>query len=159
MKRTVPFILMILTVLVLSAGMLSAGELKVIELYDGTVLTGEVLSLSTGVYTIRTESMGTVTVKDTSVRVIRAKGSGVSSPPADHAAQVQSLQKQMIADQEIMSMIQSLKDDPSFQKAMEDPAIMQAVTAGDIATLLANPKFLELMNNSTVKSIQQKVTK
>jgi len=136
-----------------------AGEIKEVELKDGSVLSGEVLSLTNGVYTIRTESMGTVTIKDTTVRIIRPKGASASAPPSGHSSQVQSLQQSMMADQEVMSMIQSLKDDPAFQKAMEDPAIMQAVTAGDVASLMANPKFLELMNNSTVKNIQQKVAK
>lgn len=136
-----------------------AGEIKEIELNDGSVLTGEVMSMVNGTYTVRTESMGTVTVKDSAVRAIRPRGAASSAPSPGHAGQVDSLQKQMMADQDIMSMIQSLKDDPSFQKAMEDPEIMQAVAAGDVATLMANPKFLKLMENSTVRNIQQKVAK
>lgn len=135
-----------------------AGEVREIELTDGSILSGEVLSLSNGVYTIRSEAMGTVTVKDSSVRAIRRK-SAVSSPPQDHAREIQSLQKQMMSDQEVMSLIEGLKNDPSFQSVLQDPEIVKAVSAGDIGALMANPRFLELMNNSTVKNIQQKMVK
>jgi hypothetical protein len=65
----------------------------------------------------------------------------------------------MLSDQEVMGMIQSLKDDPQFTKILEDPEIMNAVQSGDAASLMANPKFLQLLNNPTVRDIQQKVAK
>ena len=55
------------------------------------------------------------------------------------------------------AMIQSLKDDPQFTKILEDPEIMNAVSSGDTAALMANPKFLQLLHNPTVRDIQQKV--
>jgi hypothetical protein len=36
---------------------------------------------------------------------------------------------------------------------------MKAVSAGDVPVLMANPKFLNLLNNRTVKDIQKKVKK
>ncbi len=141
-----------------AAGASQAGQVKTIDLTDGSVITGEVLSLTNGLYTIRTVSLGTVTVRDDRVRAIRTPGSA-SSPAAPSSADLSSLTEKMLSDSEIMSMIQSLKNDPSFQKAMEDPDIMKAVSSGDTAALMANPKFLELMNNATVRDIQKKVQK
>ncbi len=152
MKNT--FIILIF--LLAAAGASQAGQVKTIELTDGSVFTGEVLSLTNGVYTIRTSSLGTVAVRDDRVRAIRTPG---SSPAAPSSADLSSLTQKMLSDSEIMSMIQSLKDDPSFQKAMEDPDIMKAVSSGDTAALMANPKFIELMNNATVRDIQKKVQK
>ena len=60
-------------------------------------------------------------------------------------------------DPEIMRRIQSLQSDPEFMKALDDPALLQAVNSGDIAALLANPRFLKLLENATVKDIQTKV--
>lgn len=143
--------------LALMAGNLSAGEVKEIELTDGSILTGEVLSLHNGVYTVRTESLGTVTVNDARVRTTRSRS---AAPAASGTAdQVRSLQERMLSDQEIMAMIETLKDDPDFRKVLEDPAVMDAVAAGDVAGLMANPAFLQLMNNSMVGNIRQKMGK
>ena len=157
MKNLCMIILMLLL-----AGSALAGELKEIELTDGSVITGEVLSLANGVYTIRIASLGTVTVRDDRVRTIRSRGSASPAPSATTApssAEISSLTEKMMNDSEVMDMIQSLKDDPSFQKALEDPEFMKAVAAGDTAALMANPKFLEIMNNATVRDIQRKMQK
>ena len=137
MKKTC----LIILVLLLAAGSARAGELKQIELTDGSVITGEVLSLANGIYTIRTASLGTVTVRDDRVRTIRSRGSAAPAPHASAApspAEISSLTEKMMSDGEVMDMIQSLKDDPSFQKALEDP---------------------EIMNNATVRDIQRKMQK
>jgi hypothetical protein len=63
----------------------------------------------------------------------------------------------MKADQAIMEMIRGLKDDPSFRTVLEDPEIMRAVEAGDVAALMANPKFLQLLHNPTVRDIQNRM--
>lgn len=56
----------------------------------------------------------------------------------------------MQADDEVTNTIRSLKDDPVFQKVLEDPELMNAVNTGDVATLIANPKFLQLLKNPAV---------
>jgi hypothetical protein len=140
------------------SGSLPAAEIKEIELTDGGIITGEVLSLSSGVYTIRTVSLGTLKIDDAKVRAIRPQGT-TSSQQSSQAGDVKSLQDKMMSDQEVMGMIQSLKDDPQFTKVLEDPEIMQAVSTGDTAALMANPRFLQLLNNPTVRDIQQKVAK
>jgi hypothetical protein len=52
-----------------------AGEVKEVELNDGTVITGEIVSLNNGVYTIKSESLGTTKLSESKVRSIRMKGS------------------------------------------------------------------------------------
>jgi hypothetical protein len=144
----------------LMTGLLASGstpaEIKDVELIDGSVITGEVLSLSNGVYTIRTGSLGTLTIDDTKVRAIRPQS---SSSPSPRASDVKTLQDKMLSNAEVMGLITSLKDDPQFKKALEDPEILNAVSSGDIASLMANPKFLELLHNPTVQDIQHKVAK
>ncbi|NTW58065.1 MAG: hypothetical protein HGB21_05305 [Nitrospirae bacterium] len=153
MLRT--FLLSLLMTGVLGAG-LAAAEIKEVELIDGSVITGEVLSLSSGVYTIRTVSLGTLTIDDAKVRAIRPQS---SSSPSLRAGDVKTLQDKMLSNAEVMGLIASLKDDPQFKKALEDPEILNAVSTGDIASLMANPKFLELLNNATVQDIRHKVAK
>lgn len=144
--------------LCIGIGVAFAGDMREIEFTDGSVVTGEVLSLSGGKYTIKTGSLGTVTVEESKVRAIRQQGAAASSPPDMNAnAEARSLQERMLRDQEIMTMIQSLQNNPDFQKALQDPEIMRAVNAGDVPALTANPEFMKLLQNSTVKDIQKKV--
>ena len=136
----------------------SAAEIKEIELSDGSNITGEVLSLVNGVYSVRTGALGTLKIDEAKVRSIRQQGT-LSSPPSGLSGDTKSLQDKMMGDKDIMAMIESLKDDPQFTKILEDPEIMNAVSSGDTAALMANPKFLQLLHNPTVRDIQQKVAK
>jgi len=151
-------LLMVMLLLLPHSGGLLAGEIREIELTDGSVITGEVLSLTSGVYTIRTGALGTFKIEDTKVRSIRQPGA-LSSRPSGPNSETRSLQDKMMSDKDVMAMIQSLKDDPQFTKILEDPEIMNAVNSGDTAALMANPKFLQLLHNPTVRDIQQKVSK
>ena len=146
-------ILCFFLVLALSLSIAHAGEVREIELIDGSSITGEVLSLSSGVYTIKSNSLGTIKLEEAKIRSIRAKSPNVG---AGSTGEVKALQGKMMSDAEIMSLIQSLQNDPEFKKALEDPEIMKAVNAGDVASLTANPKFLKLLDNPTVQEIQKK---
>ena len=63
----------------------------------------------------------------------------------------------MMGDQQVMSLITSLQNDPEFQKALEDPAVMAAVMSGNAAALADNPQFMKLMENKTVQDIMKKM--
>jgi hypothetical protein len=156
MKRT---FMIALLLFVLSAGGTKAGEIKEIELKDGSIITGEVRSLENGMYTIRTESLGTVKIEDSRVLAIRPRGQGAPSRPSDAGSQARSLEERMQADDQVMNKIRSLKDDPAFQKVLEDPELMNAVNTGDVAALMADPRFLQLLQNPAVKDIQKKMEK
>ncbi len=153
------FLICFLVILVFAARSASAGEIREIELSDGSIVSGEVLSLSKGIYTIKSDSLGTLKLEESKVRVIRPKSSSRSAGTAQNSTngEIKSLQGRMMSDQEIMGLVQSLQNDPEFKKIMEDPEIMKAVSEGDVASLIANPKFTRLLDNSTVKDIQKKV--
>jgi hypothetical protein len=148
--RLKPAIFFFLFVFVQNA---AAGEIQVIELTDGSMITGEVLSLSNGLYTIKSASLGTVKLEAAKIRMIREKSSGKD---AASSQEMKALQEKMLSDKKIMTLIQSLRNDSDFKKALEDPELMKAVSEGDISTLTANPQFMNLLNNATVKEINQK---
>jgi hypothetical protein len=167
-----------------------AVDVREIELRDGTVLRGEIVSLQNGTYTIRSQSLGDVKIAAANVRVIRFP-SGPTGPSAagerapapagagevqgernsadnlgkqgeapgrsdDVQRQVEEVQRSLAADDSTMQIITSLQNDPEVQAVLSDPQIMQAVEAGDVATLMANPKFLELLRNPKVQEIERR---
>jgi len=147
-------------ILLTSAVTANAGEARVIELIDGSIIRGEVLSLTGGVYTIKSDSLGMIKLEESKISVIRAKsaGSGANKDVVSQSSdEIRSLQEKMMSDKEIMSMIQSLQDDPEFQKLLENPEVMKAVNSGDVAALMSNAQFMKLLNNSTLRDIQSKV--
>ena len=148
--------LLIFLSLFAAATLMNAAEIREIEFIDGSVITGEVVSLSEGVYTIRSVALGTLQVEESKVRTIRVKGS--SSTTGDTAGQLKSLQEKMMSDSEVMSTIQSLQSDPDFQRILEDPEIKKAVQAGDLNALMANPRFMELLNKAAVQEIGKRMT-
>ena len=78
-------------------------------------------------------------------------------PPGSVTPQVQELQQKMLGDDQSMALILSLKDDPEVQALLNDPAVLEAVQAGDLAALTANPRFMKLLENAKVREIQKRV--
>ncbi len=136
-----------------------AGELRALDLFDGSTITGEVQSLSNGVYTVKSESLGIIKIEASKIRAIHAISSSVGAETVNgnRVGQLNSLQQKMLNDGEIMNLIQTLQNDPEFKNILEDPEIMKAVNAGDIASLQTNPRFMKLLNNATVKEIGGKI--
>ena len=136
------------------AGELYGGEIRMIELNDGSLIYGEIVSLKDGVYTINTMSLGSIQIEESKIRVIRFKSDGQAAKE-----QIQAMQKLMLNDKEIINMIASLKDDPDVQEILKDPDLMKAINSGDLETLVSNPKFLKLLANPKILNIKKKVMK
>lgn len=155
MRSFLKYLSLILFGLIIGIGPVLASDMREIELTDGSVISGEVVSLSKGVYTVRSGTLGTIQISESKIRAIRTTGPGRE----DIDDQVKSIQQKMTGDADIMSMITSLKSDPDFQEAMQDPEVMKAVQAGDIAALTANPKFMKLLSNTAVQQIKNKLSR
>lgn len=142
---------------------LFAVQLSEIELVDGGIISGEIVSKRDGVYVVKSRSLGTLKVKESEIRSIRVapavarEKETVSTPKGTAPAEIQSLQESMMNNDEVMGLVLSLQNDPQMQELLKDPDIMKAVSAGDITALMSNPKFIELLNRPEVKEIQKKV--
>ncbi len=139
-----------------------AGEVRLIELNDGSVISGEIVSFSDGVYTISSSSLGTLQIEDTNIRAIRSE----SSPTKDAAVNplltlagtdLQGLLGLMMGDPEVMNKILLLQNDPDFQAVLQDPEVMSAVMSGDINALLTNPTFMKLLEHQQVQEITKEL--
>jgi hypothetical protein len=145
--------------------LLSASVLaETITLTDGTRLSGKVLSMNDGVYTIDSSSLGRVRVRSSQVASISA-GNGAANTSTEtnkfSNAQEQtfkSLQSAISNDQGAMAEILKLQNDPLMQSILADKEIMNAVSRGDYGSLAENPKIQRLMDHQTVKSISRKYT-
>jgi hypothetical protein len=139
-----------------AATVVNASEMREIELTDGSVITGEVVSLSGGIYTVRSAALGTLRIEASSIRVIRLRG---AAAPSNSGGQVKSFEDRMLGDSEIMDLIHALQNDPDLQKILQDPEIMKAVQTFDIDTLMRNPEFMKLLNKQSVQDINKKLTR
>lgn len=147
-----PLIICFLFLLGISLGNVFAGELREIELKNGSLIYGEIISFSDGIFTLRSRTLGTVKIKESKIRAIRSKAS-----VGQTGDQIQALQQRMMSDKEIVDMILSLQDDPDVQRVLQDPEIMNAVNSGDTNALLSNPKFMKLLESPAIQDITKKV--
>lgn len=80
-------------------------------------------------------------------------------PQGDINAQVQEMQGKLLNDEGIMALILSMQNDPEVQALLSDPAVVNAVAAGDVKALADNPRFMQLLNKPQVREIQKRVTR
>ncbi len=139
-----------------------------IELNDGSVVSGEIISFSNSIVTIKTESLGMLNINSAMIRSITSKAPQPSYTDSGHGdnssqyngkfnTQVGNLEKQMRNDPALMELIMSLQDNPEFKQAMQDPEIQEAIRTGDTGKLASNPIIDRLLNNPGVLEIFNKV--
>jgi len=152
---TICFVLLLVSVPLVTF----SNEIMTIELTDGSVISGEVVSLIRGMYTIKSNDLGTLKIEESKIKVIRSNAPSVKSvgQNTEIKDQMESMQAIMMNNPEVLSIILSLKDDPKFQAVLRDPDVMSAVQAGDIATLSKNSKFMSLLDDPRVQQIGGKV--
>ena len=148
--------ILVFLALAVAATIVNAAETREIELTDGSVVTGEIVSLSGGIYTIRSTTLGTLRIEASKIRAIRLKG---SAAPGNDRVQAKSLEDKMLGDSEIMDSIRALQNDPDFQKILQDPEIIKAVQTGDVAALMKNPDFMKLLNKQAVQDMNKKLAR
>lgn len=159
---------------ILAAGAAAArAETATVELTDGSTLRGEVLSLKNNAYHLRTESLGTVTIPQSKVALVRYGAAGTASaastagrnnatrpelPPGTNLNQaVSDLMTRLQADPQALRDITALGSDPALQALLEDPAIRQAILSQDYSSLAGHPKVRALMNHPTVRKLSSRM--
>lgn len=145
-------IVMLLFLIAICAVPANAGQR--VELLDGSVLQGEILSFDGKVYSVRTENLGTVKIDKSKVQTIQMEGS-----PSVSGQAVQDLRSRMMTSPAILGMIMELQNDPDIQEVLNDPEIVSASEAGDFNKLLSNPKFMKLLENPKIQEIGKGLSK
>jgi hypothetical protein len=142
-----------------------ASEPVQIQLTDGSMISGEIISFREGVYTLQSGSLGTIKIDESQIKLIRMDSHGTAPWQPENASNgsvdntIQTLQKSMTQNPQIMEIIQTLQNDPEIQSLIQDKDIMEAVTAGDINTLMSDPAFIKIFENPSIQQIQKEVGK
>ncbi|MGD8958069.1 MAG: hypothetical protein PVJ03_12100 [Chromatiaceae bacterium] len=141
----------------------SADPGRVIELTDGSRISGDIVDYSNGIYTIESESLGRLLLDDVRIRSIRSGSPGFGPPdgldsglPAPAAlSQLEQIRHRIISNPDVLAQVMSLQQDPDLIAILNDPQIMQAVMSGQIGVLQNHPKINQLQSNPTVRSIMR----
>jgi hypothetical protein len=141
--------LLVMAGLLTCCGVLSAAT---VVLRDGTLIHGEIKSLQDGVYTIETQSVGTVHVRKQAVRSIEEGGVSAIEPGVGSGA-LDAAKSRIAQDPDLLAAVLALQNDPDVLAVLADPQIMKAIAAGDYTALMNNPKIVALMNNAKVRKI------
>lgn len=136
-------------------------EERIIQLEDGSRLHGEIVSMEDGRYTIRTRSLGDVTIDAARIRGIVGPGDAPVPGPApaegggEKRQTVEAIQSDIAASPGLISKIMKLRDDPEMQAVLSDPEVMEAVRSMDFDALASNPKIKALMESPAMKEIRK----
>jgi len=133
-----------------------------IELTDGSVVNGAVEHFENGVYTVNSPTLGVIKIPQNRVSRISYGDQAVTPQPATptqpSAAQIQSVKQSIMSDSSLLSLIQSLQNDPDVKAILADEDLMRAVASYDFAKLQNNEKIRRLMEKPKIKAITGKVS-
>lgn len=138
----------------LTAGRASAGEMQQVELHDGSVIYGEIISMEGNVLLMKSDALGTVKIDASKIRNIRMK---IES--GGEGEGILDLRQSLMNDPKILGKIISLQDDPEVQAILQDPALMKSLDSGDMETLLSDPKVMKLLSNPIIQDILKQALK
>jgi len=146
--------------------------LREIELTDGSILRAEIVSMSNGVYRLRSDALGEIEIPEHRIKVIRSLEEPITGTQMDTeseaifslptatipppAPSTEDLQQVLQQDPAAMEKILSLQGDPLVQSILDDADTLRAIEAGDIGTLLNDPKIRALMSHPTVRDLSGK---
>ena len=150
-----------------------------VELTDGSIINGEIVSITNGIYVISTAAFGEIQVEASKVyRIESADDPFVGMPVAPTVqsdipvtsdiqpgipvaptiqsgnfskSQINSIAQGLMSDPESAAIITSLASDPRIQEVIKDPYIQNAAKAGDIQALMKNEKFMGIVNNPNMQ--------
>lgn len=135
-----------------------------IELNDGSVINGQIVSYLNGVYTINTGTMGEIKIEASKVSKIEAAhASSLSVSNTDgqmnniSKAQIDNYRQTIMNNPENASIVTGLATDPDIQELAKDPAIIEAAKSGDLQALMKNEKFMGIVNSPKMKDAVKKL--
>ena len=140
-----------------------AGVASQIKLVDGSVIQAEIISFSNGVYKLRSEMLGTLSIAEDRVQSIRPNKSHapgmlekLESSDFSVGKKVQGLKQKLASDPKTLEMLLDLGNDPSMIGVLNDKDLMRAIQQGNLSTVIKNPKIQKLMKSKAVGDVIQR---
>jgi len=157
------WVLLSLIAVLITPDWVSADAARVIELSDGSRISGVIIDYGNGTYTIQSETLGRLQLRDAQIRSIhspsqtteRSESLGPASPDPATLSQLEHIQNRIMAEPGVLPLVMSLQQDPDLLAILNDPQIMQAIMSGQITTLQNHPKFRQMESNPTIQEIMQ----
>jgi len=157
------WVLLSLIAVLITPDWVSADAARVIELSDGSRISGVIIDYGNETYTIQSETLGRLQLRDAQIRSIHSPSqtserdeslAPASSDPAT-LSQLEHIQSRIMAEPELLSLVMSLQQDPDIIAILNDPQIMQAIMSGQITTLQNHPKFHQMETNPAIQEIMR----
>lgn len=141
----------ILLMLLLATVSLTSSAASRIELVDGTVINGDLLSMANGRYVIQSATLGRIELPQSKIQSIEPVA-GNTANGADKP-DFQAIQQKIVASPELMQLVTAMMSDPEIQAAIKDPEFMRLILSGDVDALKNDPRILRLMANPSMQAI------
>lgn len=159
-----PFPFRLMTVLLTAAAFgLAASSIahaqasQVISLKDGSTVQGKILQLVDGVYTVETQALGKISIRESDVLSVRAQGAPPSPGSSGAKEQIAQIQNNIMADPDMMAEIQNLTQDEEIMAILSDPDLFNALSTQDVQKIEGNAKFQKLLNNPKMQALAEKL--
>ena len=140
------------------------GQASRIELADGSVVNGEVVSFIDGIYTIKTGTIGEIKVEAAKISKIESANLPALNPPIGSTqannltpSQIDKYKQEVMSKPGNMAIVTGLATNPAIQDMVKDPQIADAAKSGDIQSLLKNPKFMDMVNDPQFQEAVKKL--
>jgi hypothetical protein len=142
------------------------GQLSKIELADGSVINGEIVTLVNGVYTIKnTATFGEIKVGSEKISKIETANPALPDSAASlidqannpNQSQVSTYGQALMKNPENAAIVTGLAKDPALRELANDPELQAAAKKGDIQALLKNPKFMDIVNSPEIQESLKKL--
>ncbi len=135
MRRLIILIVFLLTL----SSIAYCGQISRIQLSDGSVINGEIISYADGSYTVNTSAAGEVKIKAANISRIEPAATAAADTNTD---KMNAYAKSAMSNPETAAAVTKLSADPQVQELARDPQIAQAAKSGDIQALMKNEKFM-----------------
>lgn len=150
---------------VLARAAFCENQMSRIELNDGSIIHGVVISLNNGIYDIKSVSVGNLKIESSKVKKIESLNSSFPADPMQsrpnsvepNIGPYKETKQKLLSDPETASIVTSLAADPQVQALAKDPQVAEAAKSGNFEALMKNENFMKLMNDPRVQEAAQKL--
>ncbi len=168
--------ILIFAFLILSANTIAFadGDEQVITLRDGSQIKGVLSRINNGIYTDKTPIIGDVHVAASDVSSITNVSAPAAALPTNNTnypatpgqssgvmpnldQQIAASQRQLMSNPQSMAILQEMTQNPEVMQALQDPALVQAVTNHDYQAVQNNPAVQKLINTPQMQELLQKL--